>query len=147
MDKQANQGLTNSIKNRMDMMSIIKGLVIAYAFTLPTFFLFSLILSYTDFPDKYITTVVIIITVMSILIAGMVSSRNVGSKGWLNGAIVGFIYVLVLYFLSSIILRDISINRSVISMTAIGILAGSIGGIVGINIKANSRVRSRGGRR
>jgi len=59
------------------------------------------------------------------------------SKGWLNGAIVGFIYMLILYLVSSIVYREFAINSYVLILLGIGILSGSIGGILGINLKDN----------
>ena len=44
--------------------------------------------------------------------------------------------MLILYALSSIIFENYSINKYVITMAVIGILAGAIGGILGINHKS-----------
>jgi putative membrane protein (TIGR04086 family) len=147
MEKQANQGLTNTIKEKLNFRSLIKGILVSYIITIPAFIIFSFILTYTDFPEKFIRTVVLITTIMSVMVAGAVAIRNVKSRGWLNGAFVGFIYIFVLYVLSSLVFKDFSIDKNVISMTAIGIFSGAIGGIIGINIQANANSRRRVGRR
>lgn len=146
MEKQANQGFTETIKNRLNIISILKGIIVSYIITIPAFVIFSFILTYTDFPERFISAVVVIVSIVSILAAGIVAIKNVSSKGWMNGGIVGFIYTLVLYLLSSIVFKNFSIDRNVVSMTAIGILSGSIGGIIGINIQENSHSKHRRGR-
>lgn len=54
----------------------------------------------------------------------------------LNGALTGFTYMLILYLASSIIFNDFTLTQRSIIMIITGILAGSIGGIIGINRKA-----------
>lgn len=131
------------IKDSITLISITKGIIISYIITLPVFCLFALILTNTDFPQKYTSTVVIITTIASILIAGSTSTKGLKSKGWLNGSIVGFVYIFILYLLSSIIFRNFIIDRYVITMGIIGVLTGAIGGIVGINFKKSSRKHGR----
>lgn len=124
------------------IFSVFKGLVVAYLISIPAFVLFALILVNTDFPDKYKTIAVIITTIVSILAAGMTATKGTKSRGWANGSIVGLIYMLVLYILSSIVYNNFSVDRYVITMTVIGVLTGAIGGIAGINLKTGAaRVR------
>jgi putative membrane protein (TIGR04086 family) len=53
----------------------------------------------------------------------------------MNGAVVGLIYMLILYALSSIVYGSFPINRHVVIMFVIGAITGAIGGIIGINMK------------
>jgi len=43
--------------------------------------------------------------------------------------------MLILYLVSSIVYREFAINSYVLILLGIGILSGSIGGILGINLK------------
>jgi putative membrane protein (TIGR04086 family) len=103
--------------------------------TVPIFIVFALILTYTDFPEKFLTPAVMIATVISVLVAGSTATQNIRSGGWVNGGIVGAVYMMILYLASSIVFRNFNIDFQVITMFVIGILAGAIGGIMGINIK------------
>jgi putative membrane protein (TIGR04086 family) len=143
MIKQSNQALASTLNDHNNLMSILRGIIVSYIITIPTFIIFSFILTYTNFPEKYILPVVVITTVISILMAGSTVTRSVKDKGWLNGGIVGFIYVFVLYIVSSLIYGNFAINRYVITMVIIGILVGAIGGIVGINIGLSSHYKHR----
>ncbi len=143
MVNQAGQSFKTSISDHTNAKGVVKGLIVSYIITLPTFAIFALILTYSNYPEKMISPVVVVATLVSVVVAGSTATRNVKSKGWLNGGIVGFVYMLILYLISSIAYRDFSVNVDMIVMMAIGLLAGAIGGIIGINYKKSSRVKSR----
>ena len=134
----------NILSEHSNLMIIIKGILVSYLITLPIFAVFAYILTFTDFPQRYIPTAVIITTLLSIVVAGWLSSKNVKSKGWLNGGIVGIVYMVVLYLLSSTGYKDFSIDRQVVTMFIVGILSGCVGGILGINSKKEPRSMGRG---
>lgn len=117
----------------LKISSLLKGLFASIIITVLAFLLLALILANTDFPKRLITPAVVVTTIISVLTAGSISTRGIHNKGWLNGSIVGLIYMIILYLISSLVLNNFAIDKYVITMTAIGILAGAIGGIVGIN--------------
>ena len=135
MIKQATQGMKAVTNEHIGLLTLIKGIIVSYIITIPAFIIFAFILTYTSFPEKFISPAVIITTIVSILTAGSAVTKNLKNKGWLNGSIVGLVYMAALYIASSIIFRDFSINRYVVTMMMVGIITGSIGGIVGINLK------------
>jgi putative membrane protein (TIGR04086 family) len=120
----------------MSMKILFKGIMVSFLFTIPIFALFAVILTYTSFPQKLINPVVIVTTIVSIFAAGFIATGRLKQKGWLNGGLTGFVYMLVLYFLSSIMFNDFSIDRYVITMAVIGILTGAIGGILGCGTRS-----------
>jgi putative membrane protein (TIGR04086 family) len=143
MINKTGQTAKNIISEHSNLVTIIMGILVSYAITLPITAVFAYILMFTDFPQKYLPTAVIITTLLSIVIAGWVSTKNVKSKGWLNGGIVGIVYVLILYLVSSVVYRDFSVNMHVVTLFFIGILTGSIGGILGINLRREPRATTR----
>jgi putative membrane protein (TIGR04086 family) len=124
-----------SQSGRMKISTLFKGIGVSYLVTVPLFAVFSFILSRMEFPERYIDPAVLITTMVSILAAGIISSVNLRSRGWMNGAVVGLIYMLILYALSSIVYGSFPINRHVVIMFVIGAITGAIGGIIGINMK------------
>ncbi|MCX7746641.1 MAG: TIGR04086 family membrane protein [Clostridia bacterium] len=137
------QGIKTVPQDRSVLMSILKGILVSYIITIPIFMALAFILTYTDFPNKFVNPAVFITTVLSILIAGISSTRKMKSKGWFNGAVVGFTYMTVLYLLSSIVYRDFSIDKHMVSMIVLSVVTGAIGGIVGINTKKESTPRGK----
>lgn len=126
---------------KMSIISLLKGLLVSYIITIPAFMLFALILANTDFPQRLTTPAVVVTTLVSVLTAGAISTKGIRNRGWLNGSIVGLIYMIILYVLSSLVYNDFSIDKYVVTMTIIGILAGAIGGIVGINAKGTAKYK------
>ncbi len=141
MVRQLGQSVKTTLSEHITLMSIFKGIIISYLITLPAFGIFAFVLTYTDFPEKYIPSSVMIITIMSVLVAGSTATRRVKNRGWLNGGFVGLVYMLVLYLFSSMIFKDFAVDRHVVAMLLLGIVAGSVGGIAGINLKGYSKVR------
>lgn len=140
---ESGQNAKAIVEDGINLFTIIRGIAVSYIITIPMFIIFSYALTYTSFPEKYIKPTVVVTTVISILIAGMSVTKRARSKGWFSGSMVGLIYMLVLYTVSSIVLKDFSINRYVVTMTIIGVLTGAIGGIVGINFADGVRRKIR----
>lgn len=122
-----------------NMIKIVKGSALAIAITLITLLGLALLLSYTNISENIIIPVIIIITAISIMIGSIFSSIKIKKQGIMNGAIVGSIYIVTIYLLSSIFHQDFSISINTIIMITAGILAGATGGIVGVNLKQHKR--------
>lgn len=144
MLKQSNQAAKAVLYDRVNFTSMIKGIIISYLITIPTFIIFAFILTYTNFPERFIPAAVTITTIISVLIAGSTATKNVKSKGWMNGGVVGLVYMFILYLFSSIIFKNFSIDRQVVTILIIGLITGAIGGIIGINLKKSIHSRYRG---
>lgn len=116
-------------------VKIIKGTVISIILSLILLTIYAALLSYTSISESTMVPVIITITGISILIGSSISSMHIKKQGMLNGALVGLIYMLTIYILSSIFLSSFEININSIIMIAVGIVTGMIGGIIGVNMK------------
>jgi putative membrane protein (TIGR04086 family) len=121
-------------KNR-SFITIIKGTVISVVITLLLLFIFAIILTYTGVSETMIPAVIIVITAISLLIGSSIANKKIKKNGILNGGMIGGIYLLTLYIISSVINGSFSIGLKSIIMITIGILFGIIGGIIGVNSK------------
>ena len=83
-------------------INIIKGISISIVFTLICLFIFSCLLVYTNISEALMGPVVIVITGISILVGSSIGNRKATKNGILNGALVGGLYMLILYIFSSI---------------------------------------------
>lgn len=129
------QGLKKSLDEHVNLMRVVKGLILSFLITLPCFLVFALFLTYTDFPEKYTLIAVLITTVISVLVASAYSTKNVKSKGWMNGCFVGILYVAILYLASSTVFMNFALDVQVLLTFIIGAIVGSLGGIFGINLR------------
>ena len=142
VNKLSQKNAGNSVE-RLKLLTLIKGVLLAYIITIPFFTLFSLILSYTNFPETYISTAVMLTTIISIALASSSTSKCVKSKGWFIGAMVGLLYMLILYIFSGLVFGNFLISRYLITMTLICITTGSVGGIIGVNVKTVKRKKTK----
>jgi len=69
-----------------------------------------------------------------LLIGSYISARKIKKRGIINGAIVGIIYIISIYILSSISLVGFSLNVYSIIMIIGAVIAGMIGGVAGVNL-------------
>ena len=56
-------------------------------------------------------------------------------KGLLNGGLVGGIYILILYSITSLLNWKFGLNMQSIIMIIVGSIFGILGGIIGVNKK------------
>lgn len=124
----------NNSKTKENFKRIIKGSITSIILTLVLLFIFSIIVTYTNVKESIISPIIIIITSISILIGSSISSLKIKKNGLLNGAIVGIIYILTIYILSSIMGMGFKIDINSVLMIIFAIVAGMLGGIVGVNI-------------
>ncbi len=113
---------------------VIKGSLFAIIISTIFLIVFAVLLTYTNLSETSITPVVLAVVGISILIGSYFSTRKIQQNGILNGAIVGIVYMLILYIISSMIFMDFSLELSSLIMIGCGMIAGIIGGIIGVNV-------------
>lgn len=115
--------------------SIAKGVGISLITTFILLMIFSILLTYTNINESTITPVIIVVTAISILIGSSIGNMKMQKNGILNGGLVGGLYILILYLISSLLNWNFGLNAQSIIMTVVGAIFGIFGGIVGVNKK------------
>ncbi len=115
--------------------NIFKGIAIAMITTVIMLLIFSIILAYTNTSENTITPVIMVVTGISILLGSSIGSIKIKKNGIINGGLIGGIYILILYLISSILNWRFGLNIQSIIMIAIGMIFGILGGIIGVNKK------------
>ena len=116
-------------------LNYVKALLLSFLITFSLILILSLFLTYSNLSDTIINPGIIIISGISVLVGGFNVSRKNKGKGILNGGILGIIYIIILFLISSILNSSFSVNISSLIMISICIIAGAIGGILGVNSK------------
>lgn len=116
-------------------IKIIKGTAISIILSLILLTIYATLISYTSVSENTMVPVIITITGISILIGSSISSMHIKKQGMLNGALVGLIYMLTIYILSSIVLSSFELTMNSIIMILVGIGTGMVGGVIGVNMK------------
>ena len=123
------------IKEENMIINVLKGAGISLLTTVILLIIFSLLLTYTNIQENVINPVIIMITAVSILIGSSIGIGKMKKDGLINGAIVGVVYMIVIYLISSILNWKFKLNIQSIIMIGIGIAFGILGGIIGVNRK------------
>ena len=130
-----NKQLDNLKDSSRSILKIVKGSLIAIIISAILLTVYAAILAYTNISENTIIPVLFTITGISILIGSFMSSKTIRKQGILNGGLIGGIYVIVLYLISSLFTGNFSLDINSILMIVIGVISGMIGGIVGVNLK------------
>ena len=126
---------SDNINNNI-FINILKGLGIAFIVTFIFLLILSIVLTYSNVSENIINPTIIIITALSILIGSSISNIKIKKNGLINGAIIGGIYIILLYLFSSIFRMDFSLTIQSMIMVITGIVFGILGGIIGVNISS-----------
>lgn len=120
--------------NIKNYIQIIKGLGISFLVTFVCLLILAVALTYTNVSEDVINPTIIIITAISILMGSMLSAIKIRKNGLVNGGIIGGIYILLLYLISSVFSTNFTLTVGSIIMITVGIVFGILGGIIGVNI-------------
>lgn len=118
-----------------NLIRIIKGSITSIILTIILLLVFATVLTYTPLKESTINPVIIVITGISILIGSSISTLKINKNGLINGSLVGIIYILTIYLISSIIGAGFKVNLYSVIMIIVSIIMGMIGGIIGVNMK------------
>ena len=116
-------------------IQILKGVGISLLFTFILLIIFAILLTYTNVSQSTINPVIIVITGISILIGSSIGNIKIKKNGLINGGMIGGIYMIIIYLISSILNWKFGLNMQSIIMISVGVIFGILGGIFGVNKK------------
>jgi putative membrane protein (TIGR04086 family) len=117
-----------------DFLIVLKGSVIAVLITLVCFLFFALIMRFMYLDDALIPSVNQVIRIFSIALGGAYVARASRGMGWLKGALTGLLYIVWAFLISWLFSGNLTVNTVLLSDALLGLSAGAIGGIIGVNI-------------
>ena len=115
------------------VLSFLKAAAIAVVLTLAVFLVFAFILSYTPLSEGSIAYIAYITEILGAAVAGFIPAKRAGTKGLLTGALSGILYILIIWIIASLASDGFFIGRHILTMVAISVAAGAVGGISGVN--------------
>lgn len=123
--------------DRIYFVNVFKGVLLSFLITVVLLMILSLILAYTNVQESIIPATIMIITGVSILIGSSYSNIRLKKNGIFNGAMVGMLYIVIIYLISSLLNCNFGLNVKSIIMIFIALFLGVLGGIIGVNKKWN----------
>ncbi len=121
-------------KNKLVFKYVIRGLIYSFTITLILLFAFSLILRFTSLSETKTTQFNIMVMILGVAVTSFYIGMKLKEKGWLNGAIIGFIYYLIIILINITFLKGDSTTILLVSKLFLSTLTGFIGGMIGVNI-------------
>ncbi|MDO5389138.1 MAG: TIGR04086 family membrane protein [Clostridia bacterium] len=117
------------------VIALFKGILISYIITMAVFFIFALLITYTDFSEKHISTIIKVTTALVCILSGLITARSANRGGLLWGIVSGVSYGIIMCIAAFILIPNYTISSKLIISMLLAAAGGGLGGIVGINIK------------
>lgn len=117
--------------NKVKYFSI--NLLVCYILIALLLLLTSAIFAYTSINDKYLDIFVYSSIGISIFLSSIFLNKKLKSKGIIYGSLFGLLIMLTIYIVGSIFF-SFSITPAAITYIIISIIAGLVGGAIGVNI-------------
>ncbi len=117
------------------ILFMLKTVAIAYGVSILLLLPTALIATLAAFSDRGVSVSVNIVTAIAVLFCGFSAGRHFSSKGLVFGAICGIIYSALLCIIGCLISKTPDFGSCAATALTIGLICGSVGGIVGINTK------------
>ena len=132
---KSNPATLVNLEKKFVILKILTSIFIAFAISIIILIGYALLITYTDCGDKNLNLVIMIINIISITIASFDVAKIFKNKGWLWGMFMGVLYAFILNITGLIIFKKIIFTATNMINFLICISSGTIGGIIGINLK------------
>lgn len=110
-----------------------RGLLLALLFSAVALLAIALLLYLTALPEKTAPYLVYAVAIAAILWGSAYTARKIGVRGWLNGGVLGVLYVLLMLGAGLVIVDHMTFGWSVVVKIFLGFIFGAAGGMWGIN--------------
>lgn len=117
------------------ILIIAKGELIAYIISGILIIVYGLLLTFSSLSETTMPTVIMVISTVSIALSSIYVAIKAEARGWLNGALTGLIYMIILFLISLLFKTTVSFDKYVLFRMFMGFVIGALGGIIGINLK------------
>jgi len=114
--------------------SVSRGLIFSLMTTFLVTAILSIIMNSFVLSDGVFNIIYVVISCLSLLVGTVVAVRNYGSKGWLIGLTVGFVFYIALYILGVIFGAEPTLRGYDLLKFTLCTLIGFLAGMLGVNL-------------
>lgn len=113
--------------------ALFRGLILSIILLIIT----AVIFYFTKVDNSYIDTAGWIINILGICFSSIYGAGKIGNKGFIHGALIGILYIAVI-FLISLITGGINVSGlSILIKFVMALIVGALSGMIGIVISGN----------
>ena len=121
--------------------AVLNGLIFGLVGAVGALLLISIAAVFYDIPEQVMNVLIIIISVVTLFLAGFIAAGKNGKNGLIVGILTGLLYTLIALIVGIIAYRTVSFTPELIADLAIGAAVGGLGGVAGINKAAGKKRR------
>ena len=110
--------------------SICKGVLCAVIVTLLFILGFALVVQLSGISSNAITPIMQVVKVVCIFVAVAIALKHAKSKGWLYGALVGMLYMVLTFLIFSLMDGKFTVGISALSDLLFQTLVGLVSGVI-----------------
>lgn len=122
----------------LEFMKVLKGVLLALAISIILTVLLSVVVFFADLSDRTISTLILVVSALSVFLGAVILSKNISSRGLLNGLLLAILYFAILTAVSALSGGGIALERSNILRFVSVLAGGMLGGVLGINTKRHN---------
>ena len=119
------------------MKKIFKALAIPLVASLVLTVIFSVFVYFIDMSQRTISAVIFVLSALSVLLGAYILARKITEKGLLNGLVLSIFYLAVIFAVTLAVNGKVSFESGNVLRIFGCLLAGMLGGVLGINTKSS----------
>ncbi|AGB40720.1 putative membrane protein, TIGR04086 family/integral membrane protein, TIGR04097 family [Halobacteroides halobius DSM 5150] len=119
--------------SKVKVVGVFRGLIISIALLLISNLILGIVTSYTSIAISLTSRWITIFHYIAIFIGGAIAAYSAENNGWLNGGLVGLIYMVAIVLLG-LLWYPFNLSLLLALKILIAFIVSALGGIIGINI-------------
>lgn len=129
-----NTGSTEEFGSSRMYITLLKSLILCLVLSLAMIVIYAIALSLTSISDESMPKITQTIVILSIVLSSMYGGKKIKKKGWLFGAILGLLFIVLLTPISVGFGQEFSFDKYFMIKMLMGGIVGLIGGVIGVNL-------------
>lgn len=114
---------------------VLQGLIYAFTVAIVAVVLAAMIVTWTSMPEAKLPVVTYGINLISVLTGSFMAARRAGEKGWYYGGLTGLFYTISVTILGLLLVSASFTLHNLFQIALLSVI-GSLGGVIGVNVKA-----------
>jgi putative membrane protein (TIGR04086 family) len=122
------------MENKSSYIHVGEGVLRGFMLTLLALLIYSVVLKFATFSEGVSSMFILVVTLISILYGAIFSARKINKKGWLVGATVGLLYIVIIYLVALVAGGEATLAIKDLIRVTLAVIVGGLSGMLGINI-------------
>lgn len=122
-------------RRALQLSAILRGLIGSFIILIAASLILGILFSIMDtLVEEVANRILLVLNYAAIFGGGIYTARKTCTKGWLNGGLVGLLYMVVVLTLGSQYAENVTFLEILLRVLS-GFIAGAIGGVLGVNLR------------